>query len=131
MLCFSSVLALTFPPSLVLSDFTLDSPNDYLEFTAIDSDSGIKEILANSTNLIFTFPVFTEGTNDPLIIIAQEDLVDSPWWIDLSVSDVNGNVAVITLTEERLTSQVPEPATMLLIGTGLAGLIVMRRKLKG
>jgi hypothetical protein len=116
--------------------FSLDASDYILKFDLAGSqrdwspsDQVIVQVISGTLTLVNTTysKTYSEGFTTVVIPFS----VSSPTAISISFEGVGGDWAGVLLDNISLeTAPVPEPATMLLLGSGLAGLAGFRRKMK-
>ena len=132
------------------SDFNVINPGDWS--TSIDNVGGYKWALSSAGEL-------ASSINDPIQILFNYELLSADRYSASSGTDANGDdwawdegqawgqayglyytvvmdlgngpIELSVYNSPGSTAPVPEPATMLLLGTGLAGLVTVRRRKTG
>ena len=113
-----------------LAHLAWTSATVYIDFWTLDPESESANIRiflyepGSSSNPIIGSPVFTSSfTFSYTLTPAQLGLIDEDGWTRISIGATSGNFRVQRVAMQVETAAVPEPSTMLLLGSGLMGLV--------
>lgn len=116
---------------IVLWNRTVNTTTDGLDIGYRLSNFNVS-VLDDLSNTVWTSDFFTGGgyPNPTLIIDLPENTIGKIVKVQLNGSEYLSLAEVQVFGADGNSSPVPEPATMLLLGSGLLGLAGMRRKFK-